>query len=119
MSSPLTASLVRGAGTVAEWRDRIEAAGRPAATSGYRSDATPNEALWRVLEDEDAPREARAGAALALRRHLDEDGRTRMRVVAEGCASPTLRIALDAALDEESPEARVLEALEQVSTRRG
>ncbi|HZU83716.1 MAG TPA: hypothetical protein VE987_12400, partial [Polyangiaceae bacterium] len=58
------------------------------------SAALPSERLWRVVEDSSADRTARAGAALALTRSLDDTGRERLRVAAESCAEPRLRVAL-------------------------
>jgi hypothetical protein len=112
--TPAAAELTRGARSIAEWRAEL-AQRAPAGADAYRSDAT-TETLWRVVEDENAPRDARAGAAIALRRQLDADGRTRLRVVAEDC-EPKLRVALDVALDDEVEEKEVLAALERASDR--
>ena len=52
--------------------------------------------------------------------HLDDDGRARLRVVAEeGCSSPKLRkvAASTAAIDENAEETEVLAALERASDR--
>lgn len=112
--SPAAAALMRGDRSVADWRVAL---GQSVAEGGdaYRGDAA-TETLWRVVEDESAPRDARAGAAIALRRQLDDDGRARLRVVAEDC-EPKLRVALDAALDEAIEEDKVLAALERASDR--
>lgn len=116
-ATPALLALMRGEKSTAEWLTAIQATA-PAPGAAYRSAEGP-EVLWRVLEDEDAPREARAGAALALRAGLDEDGRHRMRVVVESCESPKLRVAIETALDEEAGEPRLLDALEQASLPRG
>src|SRR5262249_62187220 len=72
--------------------------------AGLRSAAVPDEELWRVIEDPTAPMDARAGAAAAIGRDLDEAGRTRLRVAAAACAAPKLRVALSAVADEEEIE---------------
>src|SRR5262249_20710300 len=64
---------------------------------GYRQSAIRDEELWRVVEDPRAPQDARAGAALLLRRSLDDAGRARVRIAADAAAAPKLRVALDAA----------------------
>jgi hypothetical protein len=107
----LAKSLARGRQTVEEWRSKLAAHG--GAREQYRDGST--EALWRVVEDTEAPRDARAAAAMALRSDLQAEGRARLRVVADECESPKLRIALETALDEEAEDDRVYEALEKVS----
>jgi hypothetical protein len=67
------------------------------AQGGYRDAVVRDDDLWRLVEDPSAPADARAGAAMLLRRSLDDDGKARVRVAAEATASPKLRIALDAA----------------------
>ena len=66
------------------------------------------ERLWRVVDDATAPAGMRAGAAMALSA-LDQASRTRLRVSAEACAEPKLRVALtrvaDGATDAELEEA--------------
>jgi hypothetical protein len=120
-ATPMALNLVRGEKTSAEWLAAIDAAA-PAKGDAYRGAEGAHEALWRVLEDAAAPREARAAAAIALRSHLDDDGRNRMRVVVEACESPKLRVAIETALDvgttETDGEPRLLHALEQASLPR-
>ena len=116
-ATPVAEGLMRGEKTAAEWLAAVQAAA-PATGDAYRGGQGTEEALWRVLEDEASPREARAGAALALRSSLDQAGRDRMRVVVETCESPKLRVAIETALDEEAGEPRLLHALEQASLPR-
>ncbi len=105
-----TPALARAGRTTSEWlRDLANAA---AAPPSYRQPATPNEALWRVIEDAAAPATARAGAAVTLRASLDEDDRARLRAVAEACAAPKLRVALETAAAE--GEAGLHDALEEL-----
>jgi hypothetical protein len=106
----LAVSLMRGEQSVEGWRAKIAEA---APIEAQYRDAS-KEALWRVVEDPQQPRDARAGAAMALRNDLGIDGRERLRIVATECESPKLRIALETALDAED-EQRIDEALENVS----
>lgn len=77
---------------------RGTALGPTSASDAYRAIDMPHDALWTVVEDAGAPAEARAVAALALRRALPSDAvRPRMRVAADDVATPRLRVALDAA----------------------
>lgn len=117
-SAPIAEGLMRGEKTIAEWLAAIHDAAPARDEAAYRGAEGAQEALWRVLEDDASPREARAGAALALRRHLDEEGRHRMRVVVDTCESPKLRVAIETALDDEAGEPRLLHALEQASLPR-
>lgn len=70
-------------------------------TAGFRDHALPTDALWDIVSDGSAAPTARAGAAIALRSQLDDDGRARLRIAAETCASPKLRIALQSAVEED------------------
>ncbi len=82
----------------------------PGAAS-YREAAMPSETLWRVLEDPTAAPTARAAAAFALRKHLDEESRARVARVAEACAAPKLRVALETIAGDDDDDA-VTSALE-------
>jgi hypothetical protein len=81
--------------------------------SSFRSAAVPADALWRILDDPSAAATARAGAAAALRSRLDDEGRARLRVVADACAAPRLRVAL-ARIAAGAEDARLHEALEEL-----
>ena len=65
------------------------------ARASFRTPAVPAEALWRIVEDSAAAPTARAGAAVALRDALDDGGRVRLRALADACAAPRLRVALE------------------------
>jgi hypothetical protein len=75
----------------------------------YREARLDRDRLWRVVDDAGAPPATRAGAALALS-ELDEPGRARLRIAAEACAEPKLRVALTC-VAEGAPDAEVEEAL--------
>ena len=100
------AHVAPGGRTVERWVSDLRAKAQQAP---YRkADATP-ETLWRLLDDASAPPATRAGAALALSASLDDASRTRLRVSAEACAEPKLRVALtrvaEGASDTELEEA--------------
>ncbi|HEY2370050.1 MAG TPA: hypothetical protein VGH87_26815 [Polyangiaceae bacterium] len=100
-----TATLVaRGGQALDEWMKRLTAIANPATS--YRALAVPAESFWRVLEDPAADPTARVGAAMALRQRLDDDGRARIRVVAENSVHPKVRVALDALAADRDEELR-------------
>jgi hypothetical protein len=79
-----------------------------ASARDYRETRLDEEWLWRVMDDAAASPGVRAGAAVALSA-LDHASRVRIRVAAEACAEPRLRVALtrvaDGATDEELEDA--------------
>lgn len=86
------------------------------ATVGYRT-ATMADELWRTVEDDAAPSDARAGAAAALARALGDDGRARLRAAARKTAQPKLRIAIELAAQggaEEKDDEALIEALSEI-----
>lgn len=90
------------------------------AEGSYRKAVLSHDSLWRVVEDPSVDAETRAGAAVALGKALDDDGRARLRVAAEASASPQLRVALEAAAnpDDEDDLADALEALTKPPEKR-
>jgi hypothetical protein len=97
----------------------------------FREAPVPDELLWHVVESPGTPPTARAAAALILTRDASEKNRRRLRIAAEACAEPRLRVVLDeagkgtgeealaealGALDDEADAGRVKTARE---TRRG
>ena len=106
------ATFARSGRETAQWvRDVVGAAD---VNASYRSPAVPPDELWRIVEDAAAPATARAGAAVALRGALDEEGRVRLRATADACAAPRLRVALEtvASGDDEEELRGALEPLE-------
>ncbi len=87
--------VARGGRSVEEWIHALQALGGGDG-GGYRAPAVPDGELWRILEDPGSDASARAGAAVALRAGLDDEGRSRLRIAAGGSASPKVRIALQA-----------------------
>jgi hypothetical protein len=99
------ALVAPGGRAPARWLREIRAL---ATARDYRETRLDEERLWRVVDDATAPAGTRAGAALALSA-LDQASRTRLRVAAESCAEPKLRVALarvaEGASDPELEEA--------------
>lgn len=114
-SIDLPTLVERGTRTDGEWLSGLDALVRGGG-SRYRVAAVSADMLVQVATDPSASVESRVGASAALVRMEDEALRTRVRVAAEGCASPALRdtlLALADARDESTTEA----ALAKVARR--
>jgi hypothetical protein len=109
------ALLERRARPVDDWLRAMHAIGAETAT--FRSAPLRREDLWRVVEDPAAEATARAGAAAALSRALDDTERARLRVAAESCVAPKLRVAFDA-VAKGADDGEVAEKLEAVKGAR-
>jgi len=68
---------------------------------GFRHAPVVPEALWKTVENGQAPPGARAAAAVALQPSLDDAGRARLRVAAATVVAPKLRVALTAAAERD------------------
>jgi hypothetical protein len=113
-SPPLPSTLLaRGDRTAHTWLVALKELADSAATA-YRRPAVPADQFWRLVEDAEVPAEIRAGAAVALRVSLDDEGKERLRVASSACASPKLRAAFEA-VRWARDEAAVEEALDAVS----
>lgn len=97
----------------AGWLRELEAM-QVGVEGSYRRAVVTDETLWRVVQDASLDARMRAGAAVALRKVLDEAGRARLRVVAESTASPKLRVALTAASGTQ--EKGLAESLEDLAS---
>ncbi len=113
--SALAQRLARGGRAFGAWLTSLEGLARPAG--GYRNGPDETAALFDVLEDRAAPRDARAAAAAVLRECVDESVRERMRVALEDDASPKLRAVVDTVLDGDAERDALLAALERASVR--
>jgi hypothetical protein len=91
------------------WRAALEALLH--GPEGYREAAVTREDLLSVLENPGAPAERRIGAALALAARPSGEDRVRIRVAAEACANPRMRIALEQVARAEVEDAAIEEAL--------
>jgi hypothetical protein len=72
--------------------------------------------LWQTVEDGGVDAERRAAAAVALSRSLDDEGKKRLRVAAGASAEPKLRVALEAAAEEDEPA--MTKAIDRLRARR-
>jgi hypothetical protein len=100
--------LTPGGRPVAHWLRELRGLAR---AHDYREAQIDAERLWRVVADPGAPPATRAGAAIALSRTMDGDTRTRLRVAADACADPKLRVALGC-VAEGATDAELVEALD-------
>jgi hypothetical protein len=99
--------LARGGRSTQEWLRGLRAA------TDYRAGSLPLEQLWRIVEDAGAEPDVRAGAAIALRSSLDDEGRHRLHETAMASAAPRVRVALETAslAEDEEELAAALEAV--------
>jgi hypothetical protein len=104
-------ALHRGGRATADWVRGVSSA--VDACASFRSNAIPPDELWRVVEDTTSSAALRAGAAVALRGELDAEGRVRLRTIADACAGPKLRVALETVASGKSDDVvqQVLEPL--------
>jgi hypothetical protein len=106
----LAVSLGRGERNTKAWMaDLLSLLRRP---TGYRVATVSRDQLWGTLEDVAQPAEMRAAAAVALRPALADEERRRLRVAAEACASPRLRVAFEVAAGED--ERSLEDAIEEI-----
>jgi hypothetical protein len=66
----------------------------------YRGAALTREQLWALVEGPEVEARARQAAAEALAKTSDGDDRARLRVAAEHCAAPAVRVAIGKLADE-------------------
>jgi hypothetical protein len=92
--------LERDARATKEW---VAALRDPNRVETFRRGELDAAQLWRVVEDGDVEPERRAAAAVALSTSLDEGAKSRLRIAAKTSAEPKLRVALEAAADEDEP----------------
>jgi hypothetical protein len=114
-ASDIGAMLAPGERDVSAWREAAERllAGRVS----FRTPAIPEDRVWAVLEDATQPEAARAGAAVALRIGLSDEGKGRLRVVRAASASAELGEALDAVGEDD--EEKLEKALAVLGGERG
>jgi len=91
-----------------------------AAGGQYRAASLTADRLWRVVDDAGAPAATRAGAAMVLAGDAaDADVRQRLRVSAEACADPKLRVALQSVASDDVEDEALLEAMKPLVERAG
>jgi hypothetical protein len=112
------AALDRSGRPVDEWRRAVEALIREG--TGYRRAGIEADDLLLVVEDGAARPERRVAAAVALASRGDPAARRRVRVAAEACVSPKLRIAIAQAAEGDIDEDALAAAEEEAAlSRRG
>jgi hypothetical protein len=104
------ADLVDGLGRNGRPANAWRAALKAVMTEGaYRQMPVGAEQLLRIAEDPGVPEDVRVGAVLALKSPGDEAAGKRIRVAAEACASPRVRVALRRAADGVIADAELAE----------
>jgi hypothetical protein len=98
-----SALVARGSREASAWLRALD--GIAAQTSVTYRTASMAEELWRIVEDVAAPADARAGAAVALRRSMGSEGRARLHKAAVTTAHPKLRVAIETAAEDAGDEA--------------
>jgi hypothetical protein len=93
--------LDRAGMTFPAWREAVRRASL--ASGGFRAAALETRDFEEVLRDPAAPLERRVGAALALR-EAGGEALDKIRIAASTSAEPRVRIALEAAAEEEIDE---------------
>jgi hypothetical protein len=111
------AAFERRGRPLAQWRDEVARLVDP--TKGYRDAGLSRREAEALLDDARSPIEHRLAAAMALRSLDAVEAPTRIRVAAEGCASPEMRAALERAGEGTLDEATVARAVAAVEKGRG
>jgi hypothetical protein len=107
------ALVAPGGRPVDRWLREVRAI---AKARDYREARLDADRLWRLLLDSTASPATRAGAAIAVSH--DEAARARLRVAAEACVEPRLRVALDR-VAQGAGDAELEEALTQLLEAEG
>ena len=102
--------LARNGRAPKDWVTALRAIGA-GANADMRTAGIPLDRLWRLVEDASAAPLARVGAAIALTPQIPPSERRRIRIAAEATASPKLRIALERASSNDTPEEELAEEL--------
>ena len=102
-----SALLARGGRSTREWIISLRELATD-GTGGYRVPALDERALFAILGDAAAPRELRAGAAVAI--GVREEHASRLRIAADDVADPIVRRVAVASADGDAESAALLEA---------
>ena len=111
----LAVALDRGAHTTREWLADLRKLGEGTIAT-FRTIGVAREQLLDVVESTTASAKDRMAALVALRPHLREEEKTRIRVATESIAAPEVRDRMVRVLDTEE-EHEMIEALEAVDRR--
>lgn len=107
--------LARGSRPLHEWRAALRGL---LARGDYREAPLSEDELRQVLSSPDEAAELRLGAALALQERAPAEIKARLRVAAEACANPKLRVAFEALARGKDEDEALLAALEEPERRR-
>ena len=107
------ALLARGDRAVGAWVAELRSIGA-GANATLRTAPVPHERLMRIALDPSQSPSARAAAAVALGRELDDDGRERLRMASEATVLQKLRVAIEKAASGQD-DAAMEEALSEVA----
>jgi hypothetical protein len=108
-TTDVSARVGRLGSTTAEWVARLRA-----RDGNFRAAPLRSDDLWSVVEDPGAEASARAGAAALLAQSSSDEDRVRLRVAADTCAEPKLRVVLSKAAQGDD----VMDDLDEVGERR-
>lgn len=78
---------------------------------GYRAAALTRDRLVGLVDDARAAVRTRIGAAVMLAEQGDTEGLARVRIAADACASPRVRVALEKVADRAIDEAAIADAI--------
>lgn len=115
-TADIASLLRRGERPIEDWMTALQSIGA-GANATHRTAPVAPETLWRLVEDPGSEPLARAAAAVALGAELDDEGRGRLRVVAGAVAAPKLRVAFEAAANDDQGELRA--AMAEVEAEEG
>ena len=101
--------LDRAGRPIAAWRAAMDALLERQAT--YRETPLTREQLFAVLESAAAPAERRLAAAVSLSAGGEPEVATRIRIAADACARPRVRLALQGVAEREIDDAAIEAAL--------
>ncbi len=108
--------LDRGDRPIAAWRTALGALLERQVS--YRETPLTREQLFAVLESAAAPTERRLAAAVSLSAAGDAEIATRIRIAAEACARPGVRLALERVAEGDVDDAALEAALAEEKTSR-
>jgi len=94
--------LARRGRPLSQWRDELV---KQLQGGSYRDAPFTRETAVRILEDPRVQAEQRIAAALALTGTEDPEAASRIRIAADVCASPKLRVALEKVVDGDAEDA--------------
>jgi len=111
-------SDTRGAEMLVQAMPAREIVASAGGDARYRMPSISRQQLWDLVESPATDASTRTAAAEALATQIDEADRARLRVAAEQCAEPRVRVALAALADEDAVAAAAAENEEAAAAQR-